>query len=71
MRVSTTALRVGDRVRLADGTRGEIVAIHRRWPAFRWSVDLKDHMGRIGPRFMNDAGSVEIIDNIDPMPLPR
>lgn len=66
MRISTKDIQVGDLIQLADGTRGEVIAIHRRPSLFRWTVDLKDYMGRVGPRWMNDAGSVQIVDSIKP-----
>lgn len=65
MRISTKDIREGDLVRLSDGTRGEVVRVNRMpASAFRWAIYLKDDMGRVGPRFVNAAGSVETIDTI-------
>lgn len=64
MRISTKDLQVGQLIRLADGTKGEVLSIHRS-RSFSWSITLKDHLGRIGPRRMNDAGSVEILDSLE------
>ena len=67
MRISTKDIREGDLIRLSDGTRGEVVRINRiPASAFRWAIYLKDDMGRVGPRFVNAAGSVETIESLRP-----
>lgn len=65
MRISTDDVKVGDLIRLADGTRGEVLRISRNPRSFYWTVTMKDDIGRIGPHRMNSAGSVEVLDNLD------
>jgi hypothetical protein len=65
MKISTKDIKVGDLVRMSNGTRGEVVRINKPSAAmFRFAIYLKDDMGRVGPHFVNEAGSVEIIDSI-------
>ena len=65
MRISTKDIREGDLIRMSDGSKGEVVRINKMTPAmFRYAIYLKDEFGRVGPHFVNDAGSVEIIDTI-------
>lgn len=64
MRISTKDIQVGDLIRLADGTRGEVLSINRRGSLFRWTMYLKDDIGRVGIHWLNDAGSVEKIDSL-------
>ena len=65
MRISTKDIQVGDLIRLADGTRCEVLRIRRPSGAmFRWTLTVKDDIGRIGPKFVNEAGSVEKIDSL-------
>jgi len=65
MKISTKDVREGDLIRLSDGTKGEVVRIHKPSTAmFRFAIYLKDEWERVGPHFVNEAGSVEIIDTI-------
>ena len=65
MRISTKNIREGDLIRMSDGTRGEVVRINRiPASAFRWAIYLKDDMERVGPHWVNAAGSVETIESI-------
>lgn len=65
MRISTKDIKVGDLIRLSNGAKGEVISISSS-RAFRKPVTLKDHLGRIRPHWVNDAGSVEIVDSITP-----
>lgn len=64
MRISTKDIQVGDLIRLADGTRGEVLRISRHGAMFRWTLTMRDDIGRVGPHWVNDAGSVEKIDSL-------
>jgi len=65
MKVSVKDIKVGDLVRMSDGTKGEVVRIHKpSFAMFRYSIYLKDEFGRVGPRWVNEAGSVQIVDSI-------
>jgi hypothetical protein len=65
VRISTKDIREGDLIQLSDGTRGEVVRINRRpSSAFRWAIYLKDDMERVGPHWVNAAGSVETIESV-------
>ena len=65
MRISTKDIQVGDLVRFADWNKGEVINIHRVGAMSQWYITVKDEVGRIGHRRVNDAGSVEKIDTLE------
>jgi hypothetical protein len=70
MKISTKDIKEGDLIRFSDGTRGEVMRVNRiPASAFRWAIYIKDGNDRVGPRWVNEAGSVEIVDSIIP-PCP-